>query len=175
MNTPKSVVQGKHMFSILEVYCNFSYFFRSLYVCGYSSGAHLVASIFQTCYTTEIPEEDQELIKAVILISGLYDLGPLTKTYVNDSLNLEISEARKISPVFQTFSVSKNILFFLIVGENDSPAYKNQSESFYSKLKAVGYTTDLITVSEVDHYDIAENMNEQHYEIVRLILQLEEY
>ncbi|KAK4881597.1 hypothetical protein RN001_004916 [Aquatica leii] len=138
---------------------------KSLYLCGHSGGAQLVASLFQTCFNS-IPEELSDILKGVFLLSGIYDLIPLTKTRANDALQLDSSTARKLSPLYQPFVASQDILFFIIVGENESPAFVEQSESFYRKLKGLGYKSELIVVKEVDHFDIAEQLNEENYEII---------
>lgn len=114
-------------------------------------------------------------MKGVFLISGIYDLVPLTKIHVNETIKLDYSTARKLSPLYQPFIGSKHIPFFVIVGEYESPAFIEQSEAFYRRLKCLGYESEIIVVKEVDHFDIAEQMNEENYEIVRLIVSLEEY
>ncbi|KAK5649769.1 hypothetical protein RI129_000798 [Pyrocoelia pectoralis] len=147
---------------------------RSLYVCGHSGGSQLVASIFQSSFST-IPPDSANILKGVILISGIYDLIPLTKTRVNEILQLDTTGARKLSPLYQPFIASQGVVFFIIVGENESPAFVEQSEAFHRKLKGLGYKSEFIVVKEVDHFDIAEQLNEENYEIIRLIISMEDY
>lgn len=147
---------------------------RSLYVCGHSGGSQLVASVFQSSFGT-IPPDRANILKGVILISGIYDLIPLTKTRVNEILQLDTAGARKLSPLYQPFLASQGIVFFIIVGENESPAFVEQSEAFHRKLKGLGYKSEFIVVKEVDHFDIAEQLNEENYEIIRLIMSMEDY
>ncbi|KAF5275875.1 hypothetical protein FQR65_LT04114 [Abscondita terminalis] len=147
---------------------------RALYICGHSGGAQLVASLFQTCFST-IPEGCSDILKGVFLLSGIYDLIPLTKTRANDALKLDSPMARKLSPLYQHFVATEDILFFIIVGENDSPAFVEQSESFHRKIKGLRYKSEMIVVKEVDHFDIAEQLNEENYEIIKLIVNMENY
>lgn len=147
---------------------------RSLYICGHSGGSQLVASIFQSSFST-IPSDSAKILKGVIFISGIYDLTPLTKTRANETLQLDLASARKLSPLYQPFHAAEGVIFFVIVGENESPAFVEQSEAFYRKLKGLGYKSEFIVVKEVDHFDIAEQLNEENYEIVRLIISMEDY
>ncbi|KAF5280626.1 hypothetical protein FQA39_LY05274 [Lamprigera yunnana] len=147
---------------------------RSIYICGHSGGAQLVASLFQPPLNTTL-EESNGILKGVFFLSGIYDLIPLTKTRANDALKLDVPTARKLSPLFQPFSALQDVLFFVIVGENESPAFVDQSDMFHRKLKGLGCKTELIVVKEVDHFDIAEQLNEENYEIIKLIISMESY
>jgi len=142
---------------------------RSLYISGHSAGVHLTASLFEAFFSL-LPAKDQDLLKGVFLISGVYDLIPLIKTYVNDALHLNDVSAKKLSPLYQHLDAPESLRFCVIVGENDSPAFNEQSQLFHEKLKKLGKKSELIIVENVDHFDIVEKLNDENYEIVKLII-----
>lgn len=139
---------------------------------GHSAGAHLVANLFNEFFLT-LSESDRSLLKKVFLISGVYDLTPLTKTYVNEALKLDSITSKKLSPLYQPF-VGSNIQFYIIVGEHDSPAFKIQSELFYKKLYNLHYTAELHIIKGVDHFNIVEQLNDENFTLIHLILNKEQ-
>lgn len=118
-------------------------------------------------------DEDQELVKGMFLISGVYDLIPLLSTDVNDALKLDIVTARQLSPMHQQFAKNKEMKVYVIVGESDTPAFKQQSELFHRTIHGHGRKSQFILVKEVDHFDIVEQLNNENYEITRLIISTE--
>lgn len=118
---------------------------------------------------------EQLLLRELYLISGVYDLTPLVKTYVNDALKLDYITAKELSPLHQTFKRNNGKLckvsFYIIAGEDDSPEFQKQSRLFYEKLKSLDYASELIMIKSVDHFDIVERLNEDEYEITKLIVE----
>lgn len=141
---------------------------RGIYIGGHSAGAHLAISLLQSLST-----QDQELIKGAFLISGVYDLIPLLSTDVNDALKLDIGTARQLSPMSQQFMENRKMKVFVIVGESDTPAFKQQAELFHRRIHGQGIKSQFIMVKEVDHFDIVEQLNNENYEITRLIISME--
>ncbi|KAF2884180.1 hypothetical protein ILUMI_22007 [Ignelater luminosus] len=146
---------------------------RSLSVGGHSAGAHLTISLFHSLFDS-LSLSEQQLLRGLYLISGVYDLTPLVRTYVNDALKLDDVMAKKLSPLHQTFRSNDGKLckvsFYIIVGENDSPKFQEQSRLFYEKLKNLDYTSKLIIIKSADHFNIVERLNENEYEIIKFIV-----
>ena len=73
---------------------------RRLVVSGHSAGGHLAACLLATDWRSIDAALPQDLVKAAYAISGLFDLGPLVKTSVNNALGLDEASARRASPLF---------------------------------------------------------------------------
>ena len=73
---------------------------RRLVVSGHSAGGHLAACLMATDWRSVDPALPQNLVKAAYTISGLFDLGPLVKTSINNALGLDEVLARHASPLF---------------------------------------------------------------------------
>ncbi|KAF5295574.1 hypothetical protein FQR65_LT10437 [Abscondita terminalis] len=142
-----------------------------LYLSGHSAGAHLVASTFQQSYSSW-SDEDKDMIKGAFLISGIFDLVPLIETTVNNNLKLDEEVAKKFSPLLHPLDVPKHTLLYVIVGEYESSEFQKQSSLLHNKLKSSGYKSELIIAEKVDHFNIVENLNNEDYEILKLILKV---
>jgi arylformamidase len=75
-------------------------------------------------------------IRAVIPVSGVFDLRPLIHTDVNDNLKMNLSEAVELSPLLRdNIAVPEknrqNIKLLIAYGAEESPAFKSQSEDFF--------------------------------------------
>merc|ERR1719351_174936 len=90
-----------------------------------------------------LPTANKNLFKGIFLMAGVYDLRPLVTTYVNEPLQLSIEDAKRNSPLLLVNDIADNLLsrtsnepiyVDLIVGENDSPAFKQQNQCFEHEL-----------------------------------------
>lgn len=63
-------------------------FDRSVWFCGHSAGAQLVAMLLFSKWLNQLDNSVFQLLKGFVLISGVYDLTPLVGTYINDALKL---------------------------------------------------------------------------------------
>ena len=61
---------------------------RSVWFCGHSAGAHLVAMLLFSGWLHQLGDSVCRIAKGFVLISGVYDLTPLVSTYINDALKL---------------------------------------------------------------------------------------
>jgi arylformamidase len=61
---------------------------RSVWFCGHSAGAHLVAMLLFSGWLHQLDYGVRHLAKGFVLVSGVYDLTPLVSTYINDALQL---------------------------------------------------------------------------------------
>ena len=61
-----------------------------IYTSGWSAGGHLTAMVM-----------DEPAVKGGLAISGIYDLEPIRLNYLNDKLELDADEVRRLSPLLQ--------------------------------------------------------------------------
>lgn len=138
---------------------------------GHSAGAHLVASLFQG-YFQKLPEAEQDIVKAALLIGGVYNLVPLVDIpSVNDPLKLTTAEAEKLSPLLQTLSAKKHVAVYVVVAENESPAFIGQGKELFDKLKRSECVARFVEVRNTDHFDIIEKLTCENFEITKIILE----
>ncbi|GLV41262.1 Kynurenine formamidase [Carabus blaptoides fortunei] len=143
---------------------------RGIYLLGYSAGAQLVACLFSNLFPT-LSQEEQNIFKAVILCSGVYDLTPLVLTSYNAPLKLTHEDAKNLSPMFYNVP-ALNFPVHIVAAENDSPAFIEQSQQYFNNIKPV-CKANFKVIKDTDHFSIIEKMKDDSYEIVKFITDME--
>ncbi len=98
-----------------------------IYVAGHSAGAHLSAMLLTTDWKPFNLNND--LIKGVCLISGLFNLIPIRLSNINEVLHLNKEEAIRNSPVQLTPATHSPVS--IIVGGDETPEFLDQSRELY--------------------------------------------
>jgi arylformamidase len=123
---------------------------RSLVISGHSAGGHLAACMLATdwpAFDTTLPEN---LVVAAYAVSGLFDLGPLVETSINNALRLDHAAARAASPLFWNAPLHGSL--DAVVGENESAEYFRQSRTIVDLWGAAGLTTQFGVVPGANHF-----------------------
>lgn len=111
---------------------------------GHSAGAHLAAMMLASA--TARP------IAAAMLISGVYDLAPVQKSYVNDTARITDEEVMLCSPL--KLRPVQSCPVDVIVGEVETGEFKRQSSEFF---RAWGHQLPGSCLQELEgrnHFDI---------------------
>ena len=65
----------------------------------------------------------------------------------------------------------RSLQAYVIVGENDSPAFISQAKEFCGKLKNSGFTQAILEIiDEKDHFDLVEKLSEKEDVLTQLML-----
>lgn len=112
---------------------------------GSSAGAHLAAMALAD------PALAGRLAGAVLL-SGIYDLQPITGTYVNDPLGLDAEAARALSPLRALRAPLPPVV--VARGGAETGEFARQHEEMVAALKAAGAEVVDVLVAECDHFDL---------------------
>lgn len=110
-------------------------------------------------------------MKAAFLIGGIYNLVPLVDIpSVNEPLKLTKQEAEQFSPLLQTLTATNSLKFFIVVAENESPAFKEQARELEEKLKKSGYMVQYIDIVNGDHFDVVEKLTEENFSLTKIVI-----
>lgn len=120
---------------------------KDIIVTGHSSGGHL-ASMCQ----------GESGVAGTVLISGLFDLRPITGIYVNDVVGMSEETAINNSPqlapqLYRGFTV-------VAFGENELPSFCGQSGDYHAVLQEAGNDTTLLPVPKRHHFDVLDDLME---------------
>jgi arylformamidase len=123
---------------------------RSLVISGHSAGGHLAACMLATDWAAFDASLPADLVTAAYAISGLFDLGPLVETSINNALRLDHAAARAASPLFWDAPVRGSL--DAVVGENESAEYFRQSRTIVDRWGGAGVTTRFDTAPAANHF-----------------------
>ncbi len=122
---------------------------QRIVLCGHSAGAHLAAM----CVSREWGDRR---IAGAMLVGGVFDLEPIARCYVNDTISLTPSEVVDLSPVrrrpLQEVPVS------LVYGENETPAFKRQSEALAQAWRPHTAIVRCAQSPAYNHFDLAQQL-----------------
>jgi arylformamidase len=137
-----------------------------IFVAGHSAGGHLAAMALATDWPGAfgLPAD---LIKGVVAISGVFDLEPIRRCYLNDLLGMDAAEARRNSPLH--LAPGRPCPVVVTVGELETAAFHEQSRAYAAMLKAAGWPFELVIQPGLDHFAIVMTVAEPGTPIVRAI------
>jgi len=141
----------------------FGYNPEQIYVCGSSAGAHLAMMMLQTDWSDYVDgyqgRYSGNVIKGVCAVSGIYDLQPLIDTYVNEPLKMDITEAKKNSPLL--LPLPKAVPIIIAFGDNETSEFKRQSKLMSEKLRTQGFEVQHQEIVGRNHFDVIVDLSEK--------------
>jgi arylformamidase len=125
-----------------------------IYVVGHSAGGHLAAMLMATDWKVFDPHVPIDVLKGVCTASGLFNLVPIQRSYLNAVLKIDAETAKFNSPVsLEPLSACPLIV---AVGEAETAEFNDQSKKFYRCWKDKGADIQLLLLPELNHYSIAD-------------------
>ena len=143
---------------------------RSLVVSGHSAGGHVAACMLATDWPSFDASLPQDLIVAAYTISGLFDLGPLVETSINNALHLDHVAAKAASPLF--WKSPRRGSLDTVVGENESAEYFRQSKTIVDRWGKAGLATVYGTIPGANHFTAIAPLAEPDSPMVLRLKQL---
>jgi arylformamidase len=117
---------------------------------GHSAGGQLAGMLAATEWTARgLPAN---AVRGVCGISGLYDLEPVRRSYVNEWLRLDEASARRNSPFVHMPPVPTQLL--ALVGSKETGEFRRQTLDFAAAWRANRSPAEAIVVDGFHHYDI---------------------
>jgi arylformamidase len=143
---------------------------RRLVVSGHSAGGHLAACMMATDWRSIDAALPQDLVKAAYTISGLFDLGPLLDTSVNNALELDEAAARRASPLF--WQAPSHGTVDAVVGGDESTEYFRQSRMIVDAWGRAGIETRFAEVPGANHFTAIAPLADPTSPMTQRLLQL---
>ncbi|USD20733.1 alpha/beta hydrolase [Microbulbifer variabilis] len=97
----------------------------AVYLVGHSAGGQLVGMLHQTDWSQfDISKSTQDKFKGAFSLAGLFDIRPLVNSFVNDTINMSMESAEKVSPQLMLLREGRKLCpLHLIVPEFDTPEF----------------------------------------------------
>lgn len=125
---------------------------------GWSAGAHLAALAL-----------DHPGVMAGLAVSGIYELGPLRDTYINEKLALTDQEIETLSPL-RLPVVQKPLA--IAYGTREVPALLGDSRALHARRAEMHAPGALVPVAGADHFTILHELRSPTGVLVRQALAL---
>jgi len=127
---------------------------QALSASGHSAGAHLAS--FLACRGPHESERLPTPARSVLLVSGLYNLDPITRSFLQPELQLTDEEVALWSPLNAAPSPGASIT--LLVGGRETAPFHEQAAAFVQHLDQAGTPGRLATVQGEDHMTIVREL-----------------
>lgn len=122
-----------------------------LSVSGHSAGAHLAALLAARApgdrEAPDLPEP-----RALLLVSGIYDLSDIPGSFLKDEARMRVDEAADWSPA--TARHAPGPLRIITRGGRETAPFQDQAEALAADLRAGGHAIELRREAERNHLDI---------------------
>eukprot|EP00057_Strongylocentrotus_purpuratus_P028001 XP_011682475.1 PREDICTED: kynurenine formamidase-like [Strongylocentrotus purpuratus] len=128
---------------------------RGIFISGHSAGGHLSAMMLSVDWSSLL-EGSKNLVKGILPISAVFDVRPLTKTYINEPLLLTESSASSVSPLLLVDAIptcNLGVKVHILVAEYDPPVHQTQAQDYSKLLAASGLDVEMMTLPGRDHFE----------------------
>ena len=127
-----------------------------LVVSGHSAGGHLAAAALAA--DRHVANEAPLKIAGSVPISGLFDLEPLRRIALNETLNLDAEEAYRLSPSSAVLSQMPPVI--AAVGGDETAEFQRQSIDYARQLAATGNRARSLIVPGCNHFTVLDALCE---------------
>jgi len=125
---------------------------------GWSAGGHLTAMCL-----------DHPGVAAGLAVSGIFELGPIRDTYLNEKLQLSDAEIAALSPL-RLPVVQKRLA--ITYGSAELPPLVSDSRDLHAKRAAAHAPGVLIPIAGANHFSIMQALQDSDGELTRQLLLL---
>jgi arylformamidase len=131
-----------------------------LILSGWSAGGHLVAMLL-----------DHPSVAAGLAISGIYEIGPLRDTYLNEKLRLKDSEIAALSPLRLAPARKPMTIAY---GSHELAALVESSRAYHAHRAAADCPGGLLPVPGANHFTILDTLRKPGGDLTKAALRLYE-
>ncbi|MFM7332018.1 MAG: alpha/beta hydrolase [Brachymonas sp.] len=107
-------------------------------------------------------------IRGIVPISGIFDLRPLVGTSINDVLSLSMQEASELAALALCAQAPSVVAW----GENETQAFKTQSQLFAARLKAQAIPAISMEIAQRNHFDVVHELGDTQSPLFQATLSL---
>ena len=136
-----------------------------IFVSGTSAGGHLVAMLLATEWNRDFGVPD-DVIKGGCAVSGVFDLEPILQCAVNETLRMDLAEARRNSPLVRRNSSSLVVAW----GERETAEWKRQNIEYAARWRSVNGACEALEIPGRNHFDVILDLGDPDSRLGRLAL-----
>jgi arylformamidase len=141
---------------------------NQIVIAGHSAGAHLATMALDTKWS------DYDLagspVKGVLAISGLYDLLPVSQTFVQPSLRISGDEILSYSPI--RLIKPHNVPLTVSWGSIETSAFKQQSLDYLDAWVSGGNQGNSLIIDQANHFNILNEFEATTGQLTKAVVSL---
>ncbi|MDN3653339.1 alpha/beta hydrolase [Thalassotalea ponticola] len=141
----------------------FGYDRQQIYISGSSAGAHLAMLMAQTNWQ-QYGLEEQQVIRGVCAVSGIYDLEPIAQTYINEPLHLTADEIDTLSPMH--LPLPNQCPVIIAYGDNETAEFKRQSDDMAARLN-----TASMVIADRNHFNVVMELGNVNSPLCQAVIE----
>lgn len=139
-----------------------------IFISGHSAGGHLVGMMLATDWERDfgVPPD---VVKGATAVSGLYDLRPVRKSFVNEWLKLDEAGAVRNSPLLNL--PKHGCPLIVSYGERDTAEFRRQSDEYLAAWRAKGHPGLYVDMPGFHHFDVMNEIANPASALARAVFQ----
>lgn len=124
---------------------------KRIFVGGSSAGGHLTGALVAGGWreTFGLPDD---VIKGAMPVSGVFDLLPLSKSFVNEWMAFDEPQIQALSPIRHL--PQRPCKLVLTWGEHETSGFKMQSRDYLAAWQGAGFGGEAIEIAGRNHFDV---------------------
>ena len=135
---------------------------------GHSAGGHLMAMATLTDWSRYgLPDN---VIKGAMGISGVYDMEPISRSFLQPFLRLTAEEVRWQSPVYNVRAMPMPLT--LVYGTDEPEGIEYNSLKYEAAWKAAGNSVTLFTLEGKNHFEVLDGFATKDGVMTKALLDL---
>jgi len=123
---------------------------NNIFLAGHSAGAHLVAMADSTNWEDYGLRKD--IIKGILAISGLYDLQPVSQSFIQPAVRITADQILSSSPI-RLIKPSETPMT-ISWGALETHAFRKQSDEYLNSWRMAGNLGLSVIIEGADHFNI---------------------
>jgi len=143
---------------------------ENIHVSGHSAGGHLTAMMGATDWPGFDSDLPGNLVKSGLPISGVFELEPVLKSYLNEVLDLDEAEAERNSPALLTSP--QPMPYVLTLGGDETVEFHRQTNDYAQTLRDQGSEVEVIIPDGLNHFTIVEEYKDPNSNLSNIACRL---
>jgi len=124
---------------------------------GHSAGGHLSAMCLETRWDSDYGLA-RDPLAAAVLVSGIYDIEPLRRSYLQPTIQLDDGMVRRNSPMFAVRPCATPAL--VTWGADESAEFARQATEFHAAWRAAGNRGELLPQAGANHFSAIDGFSD---------------
>ncbi|MBW3096422.1 alpha/beta hydrolase [Pseudohoeflea coraliihabitans] len=138
-----------------------------IYVGGSSAGGHLAAAVVSGGWH-EAFDVPSTVVKGAMPLSGLFHLGPIAHSFVQEWLSLDADAVEQLSPA--ELLPDAGCPLFIAYAQGEPAGFKRQSQAYARLWQEAGFPAQLVEVEGRNHFDLPLDLMDPDSELSRALI-----